>query len=206
MKKLRQMNIFASLLQNIIFKMTKSEDISYRDFLKIPNLITVGRIFAAFLILIFSCLNYKIYLIKWLFISGILSDKLDGILARKLNQKTKLGLILEQLADTWLVFYTVLFVTFRLDFPYTIFICYLGIIFTALFFLVLVFFLRKELFSKKLIMAEFAIIFIYGSGIFYLFSLPGRVYLAYITLFLGFIALGDFLVRLFKFNKVIGNR
>lgn len=181
--------------------MAKSEDVKYKDLLKIPNLITLGRIFLAILIIIFTCLNYKTYLIKWFFIGGVLSDKLDGFLARKLNQKTKLGLILEQLADTWLVFFTLLFITYRLEFPLIIFAAYLGIIFTALLFLVLVFLMKKELFAKKLIVAEFTIAFIYGSGIFYLFDLSGKVYLAYFTLLLGFISLGDFLIRLFKFNK-----
>jgi phosphatidylglycerophosphate synthase len=164
--------------------MTKSADINYRDFLKIPNLLTTGRIFLAFLILVFTCMDFKIYLVKWFFIGGIISDKLDGFLARKLNQKTKLGLVLEQIADTWLVFYTILFITYRLDFPYIIFIAYLSIIFTGLFGLVTVFILKKELFAEKLIMAELAIVFIYGAGIFYLFSLPGRIYLAILLYFL----------------------
>jgi phosphatidylglycerophosphate synthase len=185
--------------------MTKAEEIKYKDFLKIPNIVTVGRIFVAFMVLILTCLNYKIYLIKWLFVGGILSDKLDGFLARKLNQKTKLGLILEQLADTFLVFFTVLFIYYRLDFPKIAFYSYLGIIFIGLIVLVIVYILRKELFALKLIVAEITITFIYTAGLLYLFSIPYRLYFAYFTLFLGVISLIDYLFRLFKFNRNLKN-
>ena len=185
--------------------MTKTEEIKYKDFLKIPNLITVGRIFLAVLIIIFTCLNYKIYLIKWLFISGILSDKLDGFLARQLNQKTKLGLILEQIADTWLVTFTILFITFRLDFPAPLLIIYFTIIFIALIVLVAVFLHKKKLFAEKLIVAEISIIFTYGSGLFYLFNIPGKLVIAIFAVFLGFVSLVDYLIRLYKFNRKLKN-
>lgn len=181
--------------------MTKTEEVRYKDFLKVPNLVTLGRVFLALLILIFTCLNYKIYLIKWFFISGILSDKLDGFLARKLNQKTKLGLILEQIADTWLVIFTTLFITFRLDFPVPLLVIYLIIIFIALISLVAVFLYKKKLFAEKLIIAEISIVFTYGAGLFYLFNLPGKLAIAIFAVFLGFVSLVDYLSRLYKFNS-----
>lgn len=185
--------------------MTQSEEIKYKDFLKIPNLVTLGRIFMAFLILVLTCLNYKIYLIKWLFIGGILSDKLDGVLARILKQKTRLGLILEQLADTFLVFFTVLFIFYRLDFPKIAFYSYLGIVFTGLIALVVVYLFRKELFAAKLIVAEITITFIYATGTFYLFNFPYRLFFAYFTIILGLISLIDYLIRLYKFNRNLKN-
>jgi len=185
--------------------MTKAEEIRYRDFLKIPNLITVGRILGSIVILVFTCLNYKIFLIKWIFVGGIISDKLDGVLARLLKQKTKLGLILEQLADTFLVFFTVLFIYYRLDFPKIAFYVYLGIIFIGLIAVVIVYLLKKELFADKLIIAEITITFIYATGMFYLFSIPYRSYLAYFTLILGIISLFDYLHRLYKFNRNLKN-
>ncbi len=177
------------------------EEIKHKDFLKIPNIITTGRILVAFLILIFTFLNYKTHIIKWLFVGGVLSDKLDGFLARKLNQKTKLGLILEQMADTFLVLFTILFIFHYHNFPSIAFYSYLAILFTGLSGCLLIYFAKGELFSEKLIVAEFTIIFIYTTGVFYLFSWPYRSVMAYATLFFGCISLGDYLIRLYKFNR-----
>lgn len=185
--------------------MTKSEEIQYKDFLKTPNLVTTSRIFGAVIILALTCLNYKVFLIKWIFLGGVVSDKIDGILARFLKQKTKLGLILEQLADTFLVFFTTLFIFYRLDFPKIAFYSYLIIIFTGLTSLIVVYFIHNELFADKLIIAEITITFIYTTGIFYLFNLPYKMYFTYFALILGVFSLVDYLMKLFKFNKNLKN-
>ena len=179
----------------------KSESVKYQDIFKIPNLITFGRMCLSFCILFLFLFDYNTFLIKWLFVIGIISDKLDGVLARLLNQKTRLGLILEQMADTFLVFFTILFVTFRMDFPIYLFIAYVIIIMIGLVALFGVYFIRDKMFARKLIVSEMCIFFIYGAGFFYLFDLPGRLYLAYIALILGLVSLVDFLVRLYRFAK-----
>jgi len=185
--------------------MVRLEEINYKDFLKIPNLITVARILGSIIILILACLNYKIYLIKWIFVGGIISDKLDGALARLLKQKTKLGLILEQLADTFLVLFTSLFIYYKLDFPNVTFYAYLVILLMGFIPCIIVYYKYNNLFAEKLIVAEISIIFIYATDFIYLFALPYRVYIAYFTLFLGVISLIDYLTRLYKFNRNLKN-
>jgi hypothetical protein len=64
-----------------------------------------------------------------------------------------------------------------------------------------VYFIRNKMFAQKLIVSEMCIFFIYGAGFFYLFDLPGKIYLAYIALLLGLVSLIDFLVRLYRFSK-----
>jgi len=179
----------------------KSDIVKYQDIFKIPNLITFGRMCLSFGILFLFLFDYNTYLIKWLFVIGVVSDKLDGILARLLNQKTRLGLMLEQMADTSLVFFTILFVTFQMDFPIYLFIAYVIIIMIGLVALFGVYFIRDRMFAQKLIVSEMCIFFVYGSGFFYLFDLSGKLYLAYIALILGLVSLVDFLVRLYKFGK-----
>lgn len=60
------------------------------------NLITISRILFAFLMLLFPIYSTMFWILYSL--AG-LSDIIDGTIARKLNQKSKLGAILDSLAD-----------------------------------------------------------------------------------------------------------
>ncbi len=72
----------------------------FRDILLIPNIITLSRLFVT----IFVFLTYKptdftpIVLIIIIAIIG-LSDSFDGMIARKLNQVSKLGTLLDPITD-----------------------------------------------------------------------------------------------------------
>tara|TARA_Y100001978_G_scaffold203420_1_gene229161 strand:- start:18375 stop:18929 length:555 start_codon:yes stop_codon:yes gene_type:complete len=64
----------------------------------IPNLLTIFRIFLIFPIIIL--LEKKIFLFTWiLLILGGITDFLDGYLAKNLNLETRIGSILDPLAD-----------------------------------------------------------------------------------------------------------
>lgn len=173
------------------------------DILKLPNIITLSRIFLAFIIFGLLISNYRTDLVKWIFLFGVLTDTLDGLLARSQKQITRLGVVLEPIADTLLVFSTVLFVAFYLDFPRLIFVIYLIIFFIGFFNLLAIYLTKRKWFAEKLVVSEISIFFIYGTGIFYLFSLPGKMYLAILSVILGIVSLFDFLIHLFRFNKKI---
>lgn len=70
------------------------------DVLLIPNLISLSRILSAPLLYLFL-VQQNPPVLPLLLLAGwiILSDFLDGILARHLNQKSQLGLILDPLGD-----------------------------------------------------------------------------------------------------------
>ncbi len=70
--------------------------------LNIPNLITLTRVF---LIpgFIMASLYHKFGLAFIIFTTAALSDALDGFLARKLKQTTKIGVIMDPLADKALI-------------------------------------------------------------------------------------------------------
>ena len=97
----------------------------FKDFFLLPNLITLTRFFSAiFLFINFSPLDfYSIYLVLIIALIG-LSDSLDGIVARRFNMVSKLGIVLDPFTDRvvfillllWLrviifdwVFYSILF-------------------------------------------------------------------------------------------------
>jgi len=99
--------------------------LKFRDFFLLPNLITLTRFFSAiFLFIKFTPLDfYSIYLVLIIALIG-LSDSLDGIVARRFNMVSKLGIVLDPFTDRvvfillllWLrviifdwVFYSILF-------------------------------------------------------------------------------------------------
>jgi len=99
--------------------------LKFKDFFLLPNLITLTRFFSAiFLFINFSPLDfYSIYLVLIIALIG-LSDSLDGIVARRFNMVSKLGIVLDPFTDRvvfillllWLrviifdwVFYSILF-------------------------------------------------------------------------------------------------
>lgn len=83
--------------------------------MNIPNLITIFRmiLIPIYALIFFSDLDNRVFLAGMVFLLAGISDVLDGYLARKYNQTTKLGTVLDPLADK-LMSFTVLF-TFALD-------------------------------------------------------------------------------------------
>lgn len=80
--------------------------------MNLPNQITVGRFFLAVIVLILlasfswdqrESQRWMIHAAFWLFIVAALSDILDGYLARRQNQVTAFGRILDPFADKMLV-------------------------------------------------------------------------------------------------------
>jgi len=83
--------------------------------MNIPNLLSVSRILLAIIILLFLS-NPKIALV--IFLIAALTDVLDGYLARKWNQETKLGQILDPIADKILVIMVLIALLRIYDLPY----------------------------------------------------------------------------------------
>lgn len=181
--------------------MDKEQKLNWSDFKKIPNLLSFLRIVLSLLIIFLFSFNFKTELIKWIFVFGVATDFLDGTIARRFNRITRLGIVLEPIADTLLVFGTVLFVTFRLDLPTPIFLIYLVIFFTGFINTLIIYLTKRKWFAKKLVVSEFSIFFVYATGIFYLFNLPFKFYLAIFSVVTGIISLIDLLRQESQFYK-----
>lgn len=74
--------------------------------MNIPNLLTLLRIFLVptYLIVFFSGLENRFLLAGLIFILAGISDVLDGSIARKYNLVTKLGVVLDPIADKMMTF------------------------------------------------------------------------------------------------------
>lgn len=74
--------------------------------MNIPNMITTLRIILVpiYLIVFFSSLENRVLLAGFVFILAGISDVLDGYIARKYNLQTKLGIVLDPLADKMMTF------------------------------------------------------------------------------------------------------
>jgi len=93
--------------------------IKKKDFLLVPNLLAIFRILLLPFIYYFLAQESKtgVAIAVVLMLMAIFSDVLDGHLARKLNQITDLGKILDPLADKLGLGIFVIFIIFHRGFP-----------------------------------------------------------------------------------------
>lgn len=93
--------------------------IKKKDFLLVPNLLAIFRILLLPLIFYFLAQNNttSYYIAILLILIAIVSDVLDGYFARRLNQITDLGKILDPLADKLGLGIFVIFIIFHRGFP-----------------------------------------------------------------------------------------
>lgn len=68
-------------------------------FWNVPNAITTIRLISTFVIIYLILANVSFIIVGIVFVVFALSDALDGNLARKLKQKTKIGAKLDQISD-----------------------------------------------------------------------------------------------------------
>lgn len=87
--------------------------INKKDFFNIPNLLSLYRLILGFVFPLLWIKKISSQTLLFLIGSAVLSDTLDGNIARLFNQKTELGKILDPLADK--VFINMLFILLYLD-------------------------------------------------------------------------------------------
>ena len=66
--------------------------------INLPNLITLSRLFAA-PIAVYLCLNEEWWWAFWLYLAAMLTDAVDGFLARRFAVRSLVGAYLDPLAD-----------------------------------------------------------------------------------------------------------
>ena len=84
--------------------MINTKKSSEKSIVNIPNILSISRLFLVFPLILFLEINKPFYVFLLIILGG-LTDYLDGLFARRLNLKTRLGAILDPLCDK--VFYLV---------------------------------------------------------------------------------------------------
>ncbi len=77
----------------------ETDDANKELFLNIPNMITLSRLGLTFVFIYMLFTNFFRKYLFIIFVIAALTDWLDGFLARKLNQKTKIGARMDQVID-----------------------------------------------------------------------------------------------------------
>lgn len=96
------------------------------DILTIPNIVTFIRLIILPFILIYFVKGYNWVAFLLLLIAG-LTDVVDGFLARRLNQTTSFGRILDPVVDKIFFMMIIVFLVFYSDFPLWAFISIVGL-------------------------------------------------------------------------------
>ena len=78
--------------------MINKEKFHKKFIVNIPNILTISRLFLTFPLILFLEINKTNFVFSLIVFGGI-TDYYDGFFARKLNLKSKLGAILDPLAD-----------------------------------------------------------------------------------------------------------
>ena len=180
----------------------KIEKIKLSDFKKLPNIISCFRLSASFFILSSFVFNIKLITIQIVYVLGAISDKADGIIARRLRQETRLGLFLEGIADGLLIFVSILFLSFKSDFPkFFLAVAFLIFIFGFLFSLIF-HFLTGKWFTVTSPVVKAAVLAAHMVIVFYVFSLPYKYEVVVALFYVGITLFCYYLIKMVRFAYV----
>jgi CDP-diacylglycerol--glycerol-3-phosphate 3-phosphatidyltransferase len=158
-----------------------SKEVRKEVLLNVPNSITILRLIFTFVLVYLIWINYNFIFTGILFLLIASTDTLDGYLARKLNQTTKIGAKLDQYIDRIFMIPIILILLYK----------FYNINFT--FFYVLIFCLSREIVATPGVIIRF-----FRGNYFY-----GVKYIGKVTTFLQSIAVAAFIFR-FDFAIYLG--
>lgn len=180
-------------------KIAAKEKIKIHDIFKISNIISIFRLLVSFFILSAFIFDIKLRFIQVVYLIGVFSDKLDGIIARKYRTETRLGIILEGIADGALIFSGILYITFNLDFPFLILIISFLIFGIGFFGNVIVYAMIKKWYTVRLLIFKISVLIAHLLIIIYLFGFSFKLQVAYGVTIFGVLLLFYYFWRIIKF-------
>jgi phosphatidylglycerophosphate synthase len=162
----------------------------------VPNLITFYRFLSA--LFIFSALFVPInkWLILAVYVVAVITDKIDGIVARRLKQESKFGEVLESTTDTLLSGVILAYVVIKFNFPLRIFLVLFFLFIVGLIIATIYFVLKKDWYSESLITSKISALITYLACFVYFFELNFRYYFALVALLAALIAFVNYLYHI----------
>lgn len=177
------------------------------DWLKLPNLVSLLRgclglilavlgIYGAFFLL--RGLSIPELPLIWFqvgIVVGVLSDKLDGVLARQFHWETKLGKLLERNMDGFFIFSSLVFETVYLGFPIFLLFYATILLVTGALIILVTRLIYKKWFVDDYVSTKVAVGFAYLLIILHAANLSFIIWFDYFAILVGVFALVDFLWR-----------
>ncbi|OGY87452.1 MAG: hypothetical protein A2233_00870 [Candidatus Kerfeldbacteria bacterium RIFOXYA2_FULL_38_24] len=135
------------------------------------------------------------------FLAGLISDKLDGTLARLWQVESNLGKKIESLVDPAFCIISGIYVFVRTDIQPWVFWYGLTLIVTMSLLRLFVSWHRKKLFYEKSPLTRYGVLITYILIFFYLFSVPYREMLLWVGIIYGLLVYLNYGKMLIKFGR-----
>lgn len=164
-----------------------------RWFANIPNALSILRALIAFAIGVLLFVPHSLLFAQVLYSVGLVSDKLDGTLARLLGVESDLGKRLESVVDPLFGATSAFYIALKLDYPVMLFWYGITLLVIVTLGRILFSFKYKQLFYEKSPLTRYSVGVTYVVLIFFMFQLPGRQLLIWPITFLGTIVSVNYL-------------
>lgn len=168
---------------------------------KVPNSLSVIRFLLASTIVVLCFIPHPMWLVQTVFIAGVVTDKLDGTLARTWGVVSELGKKLESVVDPFFASVATVYMLVFLGFPLVIFWIATGMTIVPLLGRVYIKVKTGKLFYEKSQLTRYGVGLIYVLIVLYLFSVPYREVVAWVALAYGVVIMGNYLRMQVNFMK-----
>jgi|GEM_PF-2235746 len=168
----------------------------------LPNLITIYRGLTAVLIFIFSWTSLGLWIVFLIYLTGVVSDKLDGTLARRLKKETPLGVRMEPIMDALLAYAVIFYLVRHTDFP--IYILWAGILVLIVgvgFTIIRTILGKKNFYVPNQIEGKAMIVLFHLTAILYFLKIPYREFALWATIIGGVFTFVSYLFRAHRFHS-----
>lgn len=167
----------------------------------VPNLLTYARIVIALLFIaaIFRDVDRQVLITAYLLV--LVTDRMDGCLARRWKMESQFGERIETVADTFFTLAFLLFSVAKLNLPIIILLIFISLFLVGITAQLLVLAKNKKWFSGRLWPSGVSALITYLAGLFYLIDLPNKYPLAIFAVCFAAAACGYHLFCLYKFAK-----
>lgn len=167
----------------------------------VPNMLTLYRFLSALFIFIALFIPVNHWYIFTIYVIAAVTDKLDGVIARKLNQETKLGEVLETCTDTVITGIILVYVAKNFNFPVEILLGLFALFFIALVNMTIYFIFKKEWYSTSLITSKISVLVTFVGCAIFFFDFSFNQYFAPLILIVAFLAFIHFQYKLIRHLK-----
>lgn len=164
----------------------------------VPNMLTLYRFLSAIFIFVSLFIDLNVWYVFAVYVIAAITDKLDGILARKLNQETKLGEVLETCTDTVLTGMILVYITKNFDFPVEVLLGLFALFFVSTINMTIYFIFKKEWYSKSLITSKISVVVTFIGCALFFFDFSFNIYIAPAILIIASLAFIHFQFKLLK--------